>query len=63
MTVVEQDFLDLSTHGYSPAGPTNKLNLIQQAKTLIEILYLVFIYTYYIVQLWFYLLIKSTSQL
>ncbi|WP_222937649.1 hypothetical protein [Spartinivicinus ruber] len=31
MTVVEQAFLDLSTHGHTPAGPTNKHSLIQQA--------------------------------
>ncbi|MDE1465560.1 hypothetical protein [Spartinivicinus poritis] len=31
MTVAEQAFLDLSTHGHTPAGPTNKPSLIQQA--------------------------------
>ncbi|MDE1465564.1 hypothetical protein [Spartinivicinus poritis] len=31
MTVVEQAFLDLSIHGHTPAGSTNKPSLIQQA--------------------------------
>ncbi|WP_163832258.1 hypothetical protein [Spartinivicinus ruber] len=34
MAVVEQAFLDLSTHGHTPAGPTNKHSLIQQAGTV-----------------------------
>ncbi len=36
MAVVEQAFLDLSTHGHTPAGPTNKLSLIQQADSINE---------------------------
>ncbi|MGI0119944.1 hypothetical protein [Zooshikella sp. RANM57] len=31
MAVVEQAFLDLSTHDHTPAGPTNKSSLIKQA--------------------------------